>query len=132
MKRLLQSFGLSSLIFFLSAALTSHAADTAGLGMAAGSIAVPGNLTPAEVQQALMKAADGRGWILVARDDEKVVVRLDKSDWSARITMLFNTREVQFFSNSTRKGKPKLPEGWIKYLKEDATRIMSSTSVLKS
>ena len=89
------------------------------------------NLTAPEVQEALIKSADGRGWILVSRDDEKVVVRLDKNDWSARIAMLYNTREVQFFSNSTRKGKPKLPEGWIKYLKEDANRIMSSSSVLK-
>lgn len=89
------------------------------------------NLTAPEVQQALIKAADGRGWTLVSRDDERIVIRLDKNDWASRITLLYSAREVQFFSNSVRKGKPKLPEGWIKYLKEDASRIMSSASVLK-
>ena len=132
MKRLLHSLYLCSLVCFFFGAVTSRAADTRALGTPAGSIAVPGNLTAPEVQQALLKAADGRGWLLVARDDEKVVVRLDKNDWVARITMLYSPREVQYFSNSTRKGKPKLPEGWIKYLKEDATRILSATAVLKN
>jgi hypothetical protein len=130
MKRLFRTFCLASLALFFATSL-SAATDTQALGSPAGSIAVPMNLTAPEVQEALIKSADGRGWILVSRDDEKVVVRLDKNDWSARIAMLYNTREVQFFSNSTRKGKPKLPEGWIKYLKEDANRIMSSSSVLK-
>lgn len=132
MKRLLHSLYLCSLFCFFFGTVTSRAADTQALGTPAGSIAVPGNLTAPEVQQALLKAADGRGWVLVARDDEKVVVRLDKNDWAARITMLYSPREVQYFSNSTRKGKPKLPEGWIKYLKEDATRILSATAVLKN
>jgi hypothetical protein len=132
MKRPIHLFWLCSLVCFFATAITSRSADTQALGTPAGSIAVPANLTAAEVQQALLKAADGRGWILVARDDEKIVVRLDKSDWLARITMLYTTREVQFLSNSTRKGKPKLPESWIKYLKDDATRILSATSVLKN
>src|SRR5688572_29939277 len=122
-------FWLCSLVCFFAAAFTSRAAGSDALGTPTGMIAVPANLTAAEVQQALLKAADGRGWILVARDDEKVVVRLDKSDWLARITMVYTTREVQFFSNSTRKGKSKVPESWIKYLKDDVTRIMSATSV---
>ena len=115
----------------LACSVSLRAANSEAYGTPAGSIGVPLNLTAPEVQQALIKAADGRGWTLVSRDDEKIVVRLEKSDWSSRITLLYSSKEVQFFSNSTRKGKPKLPEGWIKYLKEDASRIMGSTSVLK-
>lgn len=132
MKRLFLSFCFCSFVCLSWTVLTARAGDTQALGTPAGSIAVPANLSAPEVQQALLKAADGRGWILVSRDDERVVVRLDKNDWAARITMLYNTREVQYFSNSTRKGKPKLPEGWIKYLKDDATRILSAASVLKN
>ncbi|HEX2099262.1 MAG TPA: hypothetical protein VHF69_01290 [Candidatus Synoicihabitans sp.] len=132
MKPLLSFLWLCALVCFSAVGTTSRAADPEALGTPAGSIAVPANLTAAEVQEALIKAADGRGWILVARDDERVVVRLDKNDWSARVTMLYTTRDVQFFSNSTRKGKPKLPEGWIKNLKDDSIRIMSTTSVLKT
>lgn len=132
MKNLLRTFCLCSLALFLATSVSVRAADTQALGTPAGSIAVPANLTGEEVQQALIKAADGRGWTLVARDEEKVVVRLEKNDWSSRMTLLYNTREVQYFSNSLRKGKPKLPVGWIKYLKEDATRIMAAASVLKN
>jgi hypothetical protein len=133
MKSLLRIFSLCSFAWLCCAgAVTARgASDQALVGLPAGSIAVPANLSLQEVQDALLKAADGRGWVLVSRDNDKIVVRLEKSDWSARIAMVYNTREVQYFSNSTRKGKPKIPEGWIKYLKEDATRIMSATSVLK-
>jgi hypothetical protein len=132
MKNLFRMLCLCSLALFIAGGVSVRAADTEALGTPAGSIAAPANLTGEEVQQALIKAADGRGWTLVARDNEKVVVRLEKSDWSARITFLYNSKEVQFFSNSLRKGKPKLPEGWIKYLRDDATRIMAAASVLKS
>jgi hypothetical protein len=130
MKNLFRTFCLCSFALLIAGGVSVRAADTV-LGTPAGSISVPVNLTAEEVHQALLKAADGRGWTLVASDEKQVVVRLEKSDWSARITLLYNTREVQYFSNSVRKGKPKLPEGWIKYLKEDATRIMSAVSVLK-
>ena len=133
MKNLFRALWMCSLGWLLACGATARAnVDTALLGTPAGSIAVPMNLTVPEVQQALLKAADGRGWVLVSREDDKIVVRLERSDWSARIAMVYNAREVQYFSNSTRKGKPKLPEGWIKYLKEDSTRIMSATSVLKN
>jgi hypothetical protein len=132
MKNLLRALRFCLLALFIATGVSLHAASTDALGTPAGSIAVPANLTGEEIQQALIKAADGRGWTLVARDDEMVVVRLEKSDWSSRVTLLYNTREVQYFSNSLRKGKPKLPVGWIKNLKDDATRIMTATSVLKN
>jgi hypothetical protein len=132
MKTLCRCLSLFCFTWLVASGSSARAADNQPLGTPAGSIAVPANLTAEEVQQALLKAADGRGWVLVSREADKIVVRLERSDWAARIAMVYNTREVQYFSNSTRKGKPKLPEGWIKYLKEDATRIMSATSVLKN
>ena len=131
MKILLRTFGCCAIAVFLAFGITARAAQPQNLGTPVGSIPVPGNLTAKEVQEALIKAADGRKWTLVSRDDESVVVRLDQGNWSARVAMLYTTREVQLFSNSTRKGKPKIPENWLNYLKEDATRILTSTSVLK-
>jgi hypothetical protein len=124
-----RSFTCCAIVLFLTCG--SLSAETQNLGTPVGSIPVPRNLSAKEVQEALIKAADGRGWTLVSRDDESVVVRIDRGDWSARIAMVYNTAEVQLFSNSTRKGKPKLPENWLKYLKHDATRILTSSSVLK-
>ena len=131
MKNLLQTIRCGSIALFLTIGAMAGAAQPQNLGTPVGSIPVPANLTAKEVQQALITAADGRRWTLVSRDDESVVVRLDKGKWSARVAMLYNTREVQLFSNSTRSGKPKIPEGWVEYLKEDATRILTSASVLK-
>lgn len=131
MKSLLRTFTCCAIAVLLAFGLSARAAQPQNLGTPVGSIPVPGNLTTKEVQEALIKAADGRKWTLVSRDDESVVVRLDQGHWSARVAMLYTAREVQLFSNSTRKGKPKIPENWLKFLKEDATRIMTSTSVLK-
>ncbi|MEO6004357.1 MAG: hypothetical protein ABIZ04_24830 [Opitutus sp.] len=132
MKNLLRTVCFCAMTWLLACGASAHAAAPLNLGIPAGTIGVPLNLTAREVHDALIKAADGRGWTLVSRDDEMVVVRLEKSDWSARIAMVYSAREVQFFSNSTRKGKPKLPAGWVNYLKEDATRIMAAASVLKN
>ena len=131
MFNVLRIFTCCAIAVLLAFGLSARAAQPQNLGTPVGSIPVPGNLTAKEVQEALIRAADGRKWTLVSRDDESVVVRLDQGKWSARIAMLYNTREVQLFSNSTRKGKPKIPESWLEYLKEDATRILTSTSVLK-
>ena len=132
MKSLFRTFYFCAFSWFLACGISAHGATPLNLGTPAGTIGVPLNLTAKEVHEALIKAADGRGWTLVSRDDEMIVVRLDKSDWLARIAMVYSAREVQFFSNSTRKGKPKLPTGWVNYLKEDASRNMSATSVLKN
>ena len=131
MKSLLRTFSGFAIAVFLAFGVTANAAQPQNFGTPVGSLPVPGNLTAKEVQAALIKAADGRKWTLVSRDDESVIVRLDQGHWSARVAMLYNTREVQLFSNSTRKGKPKIPENWLKFLKEDATRILTSTAVLK-
>ena len=129
---MLRTLSWGIIVWLLACGVASHAASTDNLGTPVGSITVPANLTLQEVQAALIKAADGRRWTLVSRDDESVLIRLDQGDWSARVAMIYSTKEVRLFSNSTKKGKPKLPENWLKYLKEDATRIMTSTSVLKS
>ena len=131
MKSLFRLFSGFAIAVFLAFGVTANAAQPQNFGTPVGSLPVPGNLTAKEVQAALIKAADGRKWTLVSRDDESVIVRLDQGNWSARVAMLYNTREVQLFSNSTRKGKPKIPENWLKFLKEDATRILTSTAVLK-
>ena len=132
MKTMLRLFSFCALASLLAYGVAAQAAIPQNAGTPVGSIPVPANLTAKEVQEALIKAADGRGWTLVSRDDESLVVRLDQGKWSARIAMVYSTHEVQFFSNSTRRGKPKIPESWLEYLKEDATRIMTSNSVLKS
>jgi len=131
MKRLLPNFWLYLFAGFVAFGVAARADQKSDYGVIAGAISVPAGLTANEVQDALTKAADGRGWTLVSRDDEKVIVRLEKNDWVARITMVYNTTEVQFYSVAARKGKPKLPEGWIKYLKEDASRIMGTAAALK-
>lgn len=131
MKRLIPLGWLCLFAGLVAFAVSARAEENSNYGTIAGVISVPAGLTASEVQDALMKAADGRGWTLVSRDGEKVIVRLEKNDWVARITMLYNTTEVQFFSIAARKGKPKLPEGWIKYLKEDASRLMGTAAALK-
>jgi len=83
---------------------------------------LPEGLKSSEVQKYIVESAIGRGWNIVSRDGEKVVIRLDQEKWSSTLTLVYTTTDVQIFSNSTRSGKPKLPANWIRFLKEDITK----------
>lgn len=100
--------------FLLSASL--HAAD---YGTPAGEMALPDGATAADVQKIILESAVSRGWTVVSRDSEKVVITLTQEKWTSQLTLLYTARDVQIFSRSTRNGKPKLPETWIKFLKRD-------------
>jgi hypothetical protein len=71
------------------------------------------------IQECLIQASVARGWKVTARDDEKVLVLLDHHRWVANVAMLYTTKEIQFFSNSTRGGKSAVPKDYIDNLKED-------------
>lgn len=100
--------------FFVSAGL--HAAD---YGTPAGEMVLSDGATAADVQKIILESAIGRGWTVVSRDSEKVVIALTQEKWTSQLTLLYTARDVQIFSRSTRNGKPRLPETWIKFLKRD-------------
>jgi hypothetical protein len=119
MNTMLRSFRFLLIALLFSGAVASRAADNSAYGMAGGSITLDEGLSASEVKKVILEAAVGRGWNIVSQDDSKVVVKLVQEKWSATLTLLYTARDVQFYSDSTRNGKPKLPENWIRFLKQD-------------
>lgn len=129
MKKALQLFSLFSLAFVFLAAVAR--ADEPDYGSPAGTVIVPDGLKSEEVQRCILEAGAGRGWTIRKKDDEKVVLFLEQGRWVSNLTLTYTTKEIQIFSKSTRSGKPKLPEDWIKFLKKDISVKLNTLSISK-
>lgn len=131
MIKLLRALSVLTFAFLFALNADLKAADQTGYGTPAGTLVVPDGLSAQEVQKCVVEAAAGRGWRVTTRDDEKVVVVLEQEKWVAKITMPYTAKEVQLYSNSTKSGKPKLPEGWLKFLKQDINVKLNTLAVSK-
>lgn len=96
-----------------------------GPGVLAESLVVPDSLSPEVVQRAILVAGVGRGWTIKDKTDGKVVLFLEHGGWRSTLTIAYDGRLVNIFSNSAklnRNGVPKkyaVPENWVKYIKQD-------------
>ena len=129
-----------SRFMLLFAALLSfaRAADTATEpGLPGGTIIVPDGLSSADVQQAILLAGSGRGWTAKERADGKVVLILEQSGWRSKMTLTYDTKEIQITSNSGKVDKKtgairkqELPS-WLKFLKQDISRNLGQKAFSK-
>jgi hypothetical protein len=125
----LRFFGVFCLALFSSNFVAAEEVDH---GTPAGTIIVPDGLSSSEVQRCILEAGAGRGWTIRKKDDEKVVLFLENGKWVSNLTVVYDTKEIQIYSKSTRSGKPKLPEDWIKFLKKDINIKLNTLSVSKT
>lgn len=137
MKHLLRFASLAALALILVQPLSAakakevSAADSSD-GQLAGTVVVPDGLKASEVQRSILEAATGRGWTIKSKgDDGKVALFLENGRWVALLHLVYDTKEIQIYSKSTRNGKPGLPEDWIKYIKQDVTKSMNAKAFLK-
>lgn len=124
----LRLIGLFVLALFAAAPVS--AADE-NYGTPAATIIVPDGLNSQEVQRCILEAGAGRGWTIRAKDDEKVVLFLEQGRWISNLTLVYDTKEIQVYSKSTRSGKPRLPEDWLKFLKKDINVKLNTLSISK-
>lgn len=130
MTKSLRIFGLLSLAWLWAFAGIARA-DDISYGQAAGAVVVPAGLSSEEVQKCIIEAAAGRGWRIVSKDDSKVVIMLEQEKWVSKLTLEYTNKDIQIYSKTTKSGKPKLPEGWIKFLKQDLNAKLSVLAVSK-
>jgi hypothetical protein len=127
----------------LAAALASFtvlaiAADTNGLGQAAGVVPVPAGLTASQVQNAIIMALNHRGWTVNSRADDRVVGYLKHRSNEATLTLIYTTGTIELYCEGWQidkrtgvREKPEQPRGWLKYIKEDLVRDLNLVVVLK-
>lgn len=100
-------------------------------GQHVGTIVVPDGLKDSDVQRAILEGVSNRGWTIKAKEDGKVVIFLEQGRWSSQLTLKYDAKEVQIYSKSLRNGKPGIPEDWIKYVKQDVTKVLNAKAFLK-
>jgi hypothetical protein len=128
MNKALRLFSLFSLVMMLFTPAI-YAADAVDHGVPAGTIIVPAGLKSEEVQRCILEAGAGRGWTIRQKDDEKVVLFLEQGKWVSNMTLTYDTKEIQIYSKSTRGGKPKVPEDWVKFLKKDINVKLNTLAI---
>jgi hypothetical protein len=111
---------------FVPAAVAAEASE----GQPAGTVIVPDGLKASDVQHSILEAAIGRNWTVKSKDDGRVKIFQENGRWVSLLTLVYDTKEVQIYSSSTRSGKPAVPD-WIKYLKQDLTKSMNAKALLK-
>jgi hypothetical protein len=136
MNRLLRFASLTALMLAFvqpvsAAKAPAVAAAETSDGQLAGTVIVPDGLKAAEVQRSILEAATNRGWTIKSKDDGKISIFLENGRWIALLHLVYDTKEVQIHSKSTRNGKAALPEDWIKYIKQDLTKSMNAKAFLK-
>jgi len=124
-------FGLFSLFALAFCFVAPAQAEEEKLGVPAGTIIVPAGLNGKDVQRGIMEAGAEEDFIIKTRDDEKVVLVREDGSWTAVLTFVYNTEEIQIYSKSINRGKAKLPERWIKNLKKEISRKLNTAAVMK-
>lgn len=138
MKLLLRA-GLFAIVFALvtGAARSATAPAQSEHGLVAGTVIVPEGLKKEDVQQAILLAATGRGWAVRERTDDRVVLFLEQGNWRSTLTLTYDAKEVQIYSNSGKPDKTggikkqAIPEGWVKFLKTDISKNLGQKAYAK-
>lgn len=108
-----------------------------GVEQDAGTIIIPDGVKDEAVQKAIVVSGIGRGWQVRAKEDGKVVLFLEHGGWRSVLTFVYEKRLIAISSNSDkldRHGNPKkhaVPEGWVKFLKQDISARLSSAAFEK-
>lgn len=137
MKLLRFSFLALGLMACLGRLAAAAPHDPSDYGQLAGTVIVPEKLPVADVQQAILLAATGRGWAVKDRADGRVVIFLEQRGWRSTLTLLYSSAEVTLYSDSGKVDKTgqikkrEIPEGWVKYLKQDLTKQLGIKAYAK-
>jgi hypothetical protein len=130
-------FGLAAMLMAFALAVSSVRADETPAGVMAFTVDVPaGKLSTKDVHDVVMAASIARGWGLKEDATEKVVIYLNHRKNEATVTYLISDKQVQAYCDgyaTDGKGNrtgPKQPSGWLKYLREDITKNLTTKAVL--
>ncbi|HVS51597.1 MAG TPA: hypothetical protein VHD62_04520 [Opitutaceae bacterium] len=123
--------------FALAAAFPVFAVDNE-LGESVGTVALPANVTPTEVKDAIVKAFTGREWGIKSQGSARVVGYLKHRSNEAQLTLVFDAQKVELFclgwqidKKTGAREKPELPKGWIGNIKSDLTKILNRITTTK-
>lgn len=94
-------------------------------------IVIPQGLSAEGAQSAIVKAAIGRRWNIIKKEDEQTVINLKHRGYDSTLTFTIEDSKILVHSDSwavNKKGekkKKKDPTGWIENLRRDIVVFMN-------
>jgi len=82
-------------------------------------VSIPSHLTPKQIEEAMVRTLVGREWHVESQSPQEVVGTLNHSSYQARATLKVENGVIKILNESTYKGKPAVPEGWLENLQLD-------------
>lgn len=122
---------ISALFAFLSLFFIGATSAHAAAPEAHTKIQIPHGLSQAGVHDAVVKAAIGRRWNIIEKEDNNTVIHLQHRGYDSTLTFTVRNSELLIFSDSwtvNKKGekkKRKDPAGWIENLRKDIIVFMN-------
>jgi len=88
-------------------------------GQFGGTVSLPATVNLNEVPDVIVKAAAKRKWTVLSQAPGKIVMSNQNGKWVSQLTMLWTADKIVIYSNTTKGGKPTLPNSWIDNLRRD-------------
>ena len=82
-------------------------------------VSIPSQLTPQQIEEAMIRTLIGREWQVERHSPEEVVGTLNHSSYQAKVILKVDNGIIKILNESTYKGKPAVPEGWLENLQLD-------------
>jgi len=82
-------------------------------------VSIPSQLTSKQIEEAMVRTLVGREWHVESQSPQEVVGTLNHSSYQARATLKVENGVIKILNESTYKGKPAVPEGWLENLQLD-------------
>ena len=95
-------------------------------------VVVPNNLSPDEVEQAMVQVLTARQWIVTQRSPKEVVGQLTHRQWEAKVTLKVDGNVIKILSDATHKNastgivEPAVPKGWLENLQGDLVKRLGA------
>lgn len=93
-------------------------------GQFGGIIALPADVNLVQLPELIVKVAKLRHWAVLSQAPGKIVLTNQNKSWFSQLTFLWTPDKIVVYSNTTKDGKPTLPNSWIDNLRRDLTKIL--------
>jgi hypothetical protein len=108
------------------------------LGEPFASMSIPPEIDRAGAMNACVKAALGRKWDIVTKQDGVLKINLKQRGWDATVYFVVKDSVVELYSDSYvvnkktgERKKKKDPEGWLRNLEKDVNVFMDREAYLE-
>jgi len=91
-------------------------------------VSIPSNLSPEQVQAAMVRTLVGREWQVEQQSTQEVVGTLNHRSYQAKAILKVDNGVIKILSESSYNSKPVVPEAWLENLQKDLSKYLAQTT----